>query len=51
MPVVTLKLGPNLIPDNIKEGDGVYFECKVLSNPKPYKMTWFHDVSMSITRT
>ncbi|XP_031624769.1 neural cell adhesion molecule 2 isoform X1 [Contarinia nasturtii] len=43
MPVVTLKMGPSLNPDDIKEGDGVYFECTVRSNPKPYKMAWYHD--------
>ncbi len=46
MPIVTLIMGPTLNPDDIKEGDGVYFECNVKSNPKPYKMAWFHDVSI-----
>lgn len=45
MPVVTLKLGPTLNANNIKEGDDVYFECHILANPKPYKMAWFHNVS------
>lgn len=45
MPQVRLKMGPTLNPDDIKEGDGVYFECEVKSNPKPYKLTWYHDVS------
>lgn len=45
MPVVTLKMGSSLNPDDIKEGDDVYFECDIRSNPKPYKMAWFHDVS------
>lgn len=44
-PVVTLKMGSSLNPDDIKEGDDVYFECHIHSNPKPYKMAWFHDVS------
>lgn len=48
MPIVTLKMGPSLNPDDIKEGDGVYFECHIRSNPKPYKMSWFHDVSIRI---
>ncbi|CAO1433911.1 unnamed protein product [Diamesa serratosioi] len=43
MPVVTLKMGSSLNPDNIKEGDDVYFECLIQSNPKPYKMTWYHN--------
>lgn len=46
-PVVTLKMGPTLNPDDIKEGDDVYFECHIHSNPKPYKMAWYHNVSMS----
>lgn len=45
MPIVTLQMGPSLNPDDIKEGDGVYFECNIRSNPKPYKMSWYHDVS------
>lgn len=45
MPIVTLKMGPSLNPDDIKEGDGVYFECHIRSNPKPYKMSWFLGVS------
>lgn len=32
-------------PDDIKEGDDVYFECHIQANPKPYKMAWFHNVS------
>lgn len=46
MPVVTLKMGSSLNPDDIKEGADVYFECLILSNPKPYKMTWYHNVSI-----
>lgn len=46
MPIVTLKMGPSLNPDDIKEGDGVYFECHIRSNPKPYKMSWFLGVSI-----
>lgn len=38
-------MGSSLNPDDIKEGDGVYFECNIRANPKPYKMTWYHDVS------
>jgi hypothetical protein len=45
MPVVTLKMGSSLNPDDIKEGADVYFECLIQSNPKPYKMSWFHNVS------
>lgn len=45
-PVVSLRMGPNLNADDIKEGDDVYFECHVQANPKHYKMTWFHNVSL-----
>lgn len=45
MPVVTLKMGSSLNPDDIKEGADVYFECMIQSNPKPYKMSWYHNVS------
>lgn len=45
MPLATLKMGSSLNPDDIKEGDDVYFECHIRSNPKPYKMSWYHDVS------
>ncbi|XP_067207984.1 neural cell adhesion molecule 1-like isoform X4 [Linepithema humile] len=40
-PVVNLRMGETLNPDDIKEGDDVYFECKVRANPKVYKLAWF----------
>lgn len=43
-PVVTLKVGAKLKADEIKEGDDVYFECHIQANPKPYKISWFHNV-------
>lgn len=43
MPVVTLKMGSSLNPDDIKEGDDVYFECNIRANPKAYKLAWFHN--------
>ncbi|ALC47181.1 CG14372 [Drosophila busckii] len=42
-PTTMLKMGSSLNPDDIKEGDDAYFECIVQSNPKPYKMSWFHN--------
>ncbi|XP_046821849.1 hemicentin-1 isoform X1 [Vespa crabro] len=42
-PVVTLRMGETLNPDDIKEGDDVYFECIVKANPKVYKLAWFKD--------
>lgn len=47
-PQVTLHLGSTLNPDDIKEGDDVYFECNIKANPKQHKITWFHDVSILI---
>lgn len=45
VPVVSLKMGSNLNPEDIKEGDDVYFECNIRANPKTYKLSWYHDVS------
>lgn len=42
-PLVSLHFGNSLNPTNIKEGDDVYFECKVRSNPVQHKILWFHD--------
>lgn len=44
-PIVRLQMGSTLNPDDIKEGDDVYFECDVDANPKAYKLAWFKDVS------
>ncbi|XP_068896436.1 protein turtle homolog A-like isoform X3 [Tenebrio molitor] len=42
-PQVVLHLGSTLNPEDIKEGDDVYFECNIKANPKEHKITWFHD--------
>ncbi|CAG9863888.1 unnamed protein product [Phyllotreta striolata] len=42
-PIVTLCLGSTLNPDDIKEGDDVYFECHVTANPVWRKLTWLHN--------
>lgn len=34
-------------PDDIEEGDDVYFECKVHANPGAYKVVWKHNVSQN----
>ena len=47
-PVVALKLGSNLDETDIKEGDDVYFECDVTSNPEAYKVTWKRNVRSSL---
>ncbi|GLV36526.1 sidestep III [Carabus blaptoides fortunei] len=44
-PQVVLHLGSTLNPDDIKEGDDVYFECNIRANPKQHKITWFHNTS------
>lgn len=50
-PIVSLKMGSSLNPDDIKEGDDVYFECDIRSNPKPYRKAWYHNVSANYQRT
>ncbi|CAH2045583.1 unnamed protein product, partial [Iphiclides podalirius] len=42
-PLVTLTLGTTLNPHDIKEGDDVYFECNVRSNPREHRISWFHN--------
>lgn len=44
-PVITLQLGSKLHAGDIKEGDDVYFECKIDANPKYRRLTWLHNVS------
>lgn len=46
-PQVSLHLGSTLNPEDIKEGDDVYFECKIRANPKEHKISWFHGVSLA----
>lgn len=40
VPVVVMKFGKNLNPDDIEEGDDVYFECIIKANPSAYKVVW-----------
>lgn len=35
-------------PDDIEEGDDVYFECKIRANPPAYKVLWKHNVSFKL---
>ncbi|ETN65555.1 sidestep protein [Anopheles darlingi] len=42
-PIVKLQMGSSLNPDDIKEGDDIYFDCHIQSNPKPYKLAWYHN--------
>ncbi|KAJ3650050.1 hypothetical protein Zmor_021760 [Zophobas morio] len=43
VPILHLSLGSSLNPDDIEEGDDVYFECKVNANPEAYKVLWKHN--------
>ncbi|XP_076653343.1 nephrin isoform X1 [Halictus rubicundus] len=43
VPILHLELGSNMNPDDIEEGDDVYFECKINANPDPYKVIWKHN--------
>lgn len=45
-PIVSLNLGSTLSPEDIKEGDDVYFECHIRANPPWSKLVWIHDVSI-----
>ncbi|KYQ48081.1 Kin of IRRE-like protein 1, partial [Trachymyrmex zeteki] len=42
-PIVSLNLGSTLSPEDIKEGDDVYFECHIRANPPWSKLVWIHD--------
>ncbi|XP_050724669.1 hemicentin-2-like isoform X2 [Eriocheir sinensis] len=42
-PRVTLKLGYNLDTRPVTEGEDVFFECEVASNPPPHTVTWYKD--------
>ena len=45
-PVISLQLGSKLHAGDIKEGDDVYFECRIDANPKFRRLTWLHNVSI-----
>ncbi|KAK4291784.1 hypothetical protein Pmani_035406 [Petrolisthes manimaculis] len=45
-PVVVLEMGRSLKPHSIKQGDDVYFECRVTANPPPYRVTYWRNVSI-----
>lgn len=42
-PTLRLELGKGINPNDIEEGDNVYFECHVNSNPPAYKVVWKHN--------
>ncbi|CAG0881081.1 unnamed protein product [Cyprideis torosa] len=43
VPQATIYLGRKLDPDDIEEGDDVYFECHIKANPQAYKVSWRHN--------
>ncbi|XP_045776317.1 nephrin-like [Maniola jurtina] len=45
VPIATLKMGSNLNPNHIKEGDDVYFECSVQANPKASRLAWYKETT------
>ena len=46
-PQIYLSLGSKLQSINIKEGDDVYFECKIDSNPQWKKLSWLKNVCLT----
>ncbi|KAI9552041.1 hypothetical protein GHT06_022378 [Daphnia sinensis] len=42
-PIAELELGRNLKPDSIVEGNDIYFECRIKSNPAPHRFVWTHE--------
>lgn len=49
-PIAELELGRNLNPDAIVEGNDVYFDCRVRSNPAPSRIVWTHEVRLFLSR-
>ncbi|CAL4063660.1 unnamed protein product, partial [Meganyctiphanes norvegica] len=49
-PEVSVIIPSTLDPENIKEGDDVYFECKINANPKPSQVVWLHEGSVLHTK-
>lgn len=44
VPISLIVFGRSLNPKNIREGDDVYFECHVKSNPPFFNITWRQNV-------
>ena len=47
-PKVAISFGRSINAYQIKEGDDVYFECRILAYPHAKKVTWMHNVSSKI---
>ena len=45
MSSAVLRLGSSMRLGEVKEGDDVYLECEVKSNPRPERVSWFRNVS------
>ncbi|KAL1460941.1 hypothetical protein WDU94_012875 [Cyamophila willieti] len=43
IPKISLEYGTGLNPADIEEGDDVYFQCRIESNPPAYKVIWKHN--------
>ncbi|CAG9563424.1 unnamed protein product [Danaus chrysippus] len=43
VPVATMHFGAKMNPNDIEEGDDVYFGCEVDANPPAYKVIWEHN--------
>ncbi|KPJ15325.1 Hemicentin-1 [Papilio machaon] len=43
VPIARMHLGSKMNPNDIEEGDDVYFECEVDANPPAYKVVWEHN--------
>lgn len=44
-----MQLGAKMNPNDIEEGDDVYFGCEVDANPPAYKVVWEHNVSQHLS--
>ncbi|XP_037787419.1 hemicentin-1-like [Penaeus monodon] len=47
-PKVLASLGRSIIPDQLKEGDDVYFTCSVKANPPASAITWYHEDTVQV---
>ena len=43
-PKIAIRLGRSINARQIKQGDDVYFECKVMAFPKVKRVTWLKNV-------